>query len=128
MENEQFLTVSGWNELVQLAERYQSTFPSLLPSTYSRNDYFFRSTDTQRTIGTLRAFADGLFGFNQYQQVDFEDIDAPDILLRPYNFCPLYDAIPGVRTEQNEFVEGPEYQQLKLVTSWDFTDHTYCEQ
>lgn len=111
-ENEQSLTVSGWNELRELAERYQSIFPSLLPSTYSRNDYFFRSTATQRTIGTLRAFADGLFGFNQYQNVEFEDIDQPDVLLRPYNFCPLYDEIADIRAEQNQFVEGPEYQEM----------------
>lgn len=110
--NEQFLTVSGWNELRQLAERYQSVFPTLLPSTYSRNDYFFRSTATQRTIETLRAFADGLFGSDQYQHVEFEDIDQPDVLLRPYNFCPLYDEIPDIRAEQNEFLEGPEYQEM----------------
>lgn len=110
--NEQFLTVSGWNELLGIAQRYQSAFPSLLPTTYSRSDYFFRSTATQRTIGTLRAFADGLFGYNGYQQVEFADIDEPDVLLRPYNFCPLYSDIPDIRREQNEFVEGPEYQEM----------------
>lgn len=67
-ENEQFFTVSGLNELRQLAERYQSVFPTLLSSIYSRNDYFFRSTAIQRTIGTLRAFADGLFGSDHNQR------------------------------------------------------------
>ncbi|KAJ6644593.1 Multiple inositol polyphosphate phosphatase 1 [Pseudolycoriella hygida] len=116
-ENEQFLTVSGWNEARQVAERYQSAFPSLLPSTYSRDTYFFRSTATQRTIGTLHAFADGLFGFNGHEQVEFEDIAQPDVLLRPYQFCPLYDEIANIRAEQNAFVEGPEYQEMIVQVS-----------
>lgn len=53
LENEQFLTVSGLNELRQLAERYQSVFPTLLSSIYSRNDYFFRPAATQRLPNEL---------------------------------------------------------------------------
>lgn len=112
LEIEQYLTVAGWNELQELAQRYQSALPSVLLSTYSLNDYFFRTTLTQRTIASLRAFADGLFGFNGYQQVQFEEVDEPDLLLRPNLYCPLYNEVTAIRVEQNEFLEGPEYQEM----------------
>lgn len=111
-ENEQHLTVTGWNEFQGLAERYQSAFPSILPSTYSRDDYFFRATDFQRTIASLHAFADGFFGFNGHQQVQIELFDGPDVLLRPYLNCDVWDKVVANRTERNAFLEGPEYQEM----------------
>ncbi|KAG4068683.1 hypothetical protein HA402_002374 [Bradysia odoriphaga] len=109
---DQYLVVAGWNELQGLGQRYQAAFPTLLPSTYSRNDYFFRTTDRQRTLASLRAFADGLFGYNGYEQVQFEEVPQQDYLLRPYDFCPLYDEVVEEPVEQNAFVEGPEYQEM----------------
>lgn len=112
LDIEQYLTVAGWNELQGLGQRYQSAFPTLLSSNYSQNDYFFRTTDRQRTLASLRAFADGLFGYNGYEQVRFEDVPEEDYLLRPYDHCPLYDEVTDVPVEQNAFVEGPEYQEM----------------
>lgn len=117
IEMEQYLTVAGWNELQGLAQRYQTAFPLLLPSNYSSNHYFFRTTDRQRTLASLRAFADGLFGYNGYEQVRFEDIPEPDFLLRPYDNCPLYDEVTDIPVEQNAFVEGPEYQEMVTQVS-----------
>lgn len=111
-DTDQYLTVAGWNELQGLAQRYQAAFPTLLPSTYSRNDYFFRTTDRQRTLASLRAFADGLFGYNGFQQVQFEEVPTEDYLLRPYDLCPLYDDVIDVAVEQNAFIEGPEYEEM----------------
>ncbi len=111
------LTASGWNELEGIAQRYQSLFPTLLPSTYSPNDYYFRATDTQRTIASLQAFADGLFGVNGFEQVEFEDIPEPDYLLRPHYYCELYNNVTARRVEQNAFIDGPEYQEMLTQVS-----------
>jgi multiple inositol-polyphosphate phosphatase / 2,3-bisphosphoglycerate 3-phosphatase len=78
----EFLALAGWNELKNIATRYQRVFPSLLPSTYSRSKYLFQHSDTQRTQASFRAFADGLFGNDGYLQVIPEPIPALDLLLR----------------------------------------------
>lgn len=117
IENAGHLAESGWIEIEEIAQRYQAAFPSILSSTYSPNDYFFRSTDFQRTQNSLRAFADGLFGVNGNEQVEFEDIPQPDIFMRPYQNCPLYDQINAVRVEQDAFMQGPEYQEMIVQVS-----------
>lgn len=75
------MPVSGWDIMQNLAQRYQALFPSLLPSTYSRSDYYFRVSDRQRSVASLRAFADGLFGPNGYMDVEFEEAPGQDTLL-----------------------------------------------
>lgn len=111
------LTESGWNEMKGIAQRYQAAFPTILSSTYSPSEYFFRSTDFQRTRFSLRAFADGLFGVNGNEQVVYEDIPEPDIFMRPYENCPLYEALIYERSEQQAFREGPEYQEMIIQVS-----------
>lgn len=78
----EYLTLSGWIEVENIARRYQAAFPTLLPSTYSPSKYFFQHTDTQRTQGSFRAFADGLFGFNEYRNVVPAPIPERDLLLK----------------------------------------------
>lgn len=112
LEREQYLTTAGWNELQGIAQRYQEAFPEVLPSTYSPNHYFFRTTYKQRTLASLRGFADGLFGFNGFEQVQFAPVPDPDYLLRPHDNCELYDEVSDVLTEEDEFREGPEYQEM----------------
>lgn len=113
LEMNEALVEAGWNEIQGLAQRYQAAFPTLLPSTYVRSDYLFRFTNTVRTLASMRAFADGLFGFNGYQQVGFEDVpDDSDLLLRPHDFCPLLNEARLRTTEPQGFIEGPEYQQM----------------
>lgn len=109
---EQQLTVAGWNEFQDMARRFQAAFPTLLPSTYSHSTYLFRTTHTARTLGSMRAFADGLFGHNGYQQVIFESVPNPDPLLRPHDFCPLLNEVREDTTEPLAFIDGPEYQQM----------------
>lgn len=111
-EVEQQLTVSGWNEFQDLAQRYQAAFPTLLPSTYSHSNYLFRTTHTARTVASMRAFADGLFGHNGYQQVIFENVPNPDNLLRPHDSCALLTQVREDTTEPQAFLDGPEYQQM----------------
>lgn len=77
-----FLAVAGWNELNNIAMRYQLALPTLLPSTYSREKFLFLHTDTQRTQGSFKAFAERLVGYNEYRQVTPEPIPQLDLLLR----------------------------------------------
>lgn len=78
------LTVSGWDIMKGVAQRYQQVFPTLLPTTYSRANYSFRHTDRQRSQGSIRAFADGLFG--QFETVQFETVPTDDTFLRVKRF------------------------------------------
>lgn len=105
IEIEQYLTVAGWNELKGLGERFQKAFPTILSNVYSSSDYFFRNTNRQRTLASLRAFADGLFGHNGFEQVLFEQIPDPDFLLRPHDNCPLYDEIKSARLKKKSLLK-----------------------
>ncbi|KAJ6646430.1 Multiple inositol polyphosphate phosphatase 1 [Pseudolycoriella hygida] len=111
VEVEQFLTVAGWNEMVGIAQRYRNAFPTLL-TPYNRNWYTFRHTDRQRTQASVRAFADGLFGHNGYQQVVVEPVLNPDRLLRPHDGCHLYDAASDNTVERGLWQNGPEFQTM----------------
>lgn len=116
-DNEQYLTVAGWNEVMGIAQRYQLAFPTLLPSVYSPTDYLFQSADLPGTISSIAAFADGLFGYNGHQQVEFENIADPDYLLQLIVQCPLLAEITSPQIEENAFVEGPEYQEMIVQVS-----------
>lgn len=108
------LTASGWDEMVALAQRFQTAFPTVLPSTYSTNDYMFQPTMAQRTQDSLYAIADGLFGVNGHEQVRLEDVPEPDIALRPFSHCSNFTALLDrvVRVEQRAFIDGPEFQEM----------------
>lgn len=112
VEVEQFLTVAGWNEIVGVAQRYRNAFPTLLPSVYNRNWFKFRHTNRQRTQASVRAFADGLFGHNGYQQVYVEPVLDPDRLLRPHDGCHLYDAASDNTVQRGLWQNGPEFQTM----------------
>lgn len=124
---EQFLTVAGWNEILGISQRYRNAFPTLFPSVYNRNWYTFRHTDRQRTQASARAFADGLFGHNGYQQVFVEPVLDPDRLLRPHDGCPLYDAASDNTVQRGLWQNGLEFQtmlnQVWLTVQNSFT-HT----
>lgn len=107
---EQHLTVSGWNIVKELAERYQRYFPSLLPRSYNPAQFTFRHTDRQRTQATLRAFADGLFGENAYRGVFMPVPPNPDNLLRPHDNCPLYDQISNTQVVRDQWQNSAEFQ------------------
>lgn len=102
----------GWEEAKAPAQRYQAAFPSLLPAEYSYSHYFFRSANTNRTVGHIRAFADGLFGVDGYEEVQFEDIPQSDYLSSTASFCALWREVVSDQVEYNEFIEGPEYQKM----------------
>ena len=73
-------TVSGWNIMQGLGQRFQERFPTLLPTQYNRQRFVFRHTNQQRSEGSVRAFATGIFG--RFDNVEFEPVPENDILLR----------------------------------------------
>lgn len=109
------LTEEGENEMIDLAERYQSRFPSLMPEvydnqTYKVNTYIisiciynfhfsimfikfqFKYTTTQRTEQSAKNFATGLFGRQnshkvQYLKAEHRDRSYLKSNLQPFNFC-----------------------------------------
>lgn len=111
VENADLLTVSGWNIMKGVAQRYQELFPTLLPENFSPVNYTFRHTDRQRSQGSIRAFADGLFG--QFENVIFEAIPTQDSFLRPHDFCPAFTSAASSR-EADAFLTGPEFRETML--------------
>lgn len=112
-----YLSEAGWNEMEGLGQRFQAAFPTIF-SSYSPNDYLFHSnTLEQPTRLSLHAFADGLFGVNANEQIEFEELTSPDYILRAYEHCPLYQEIVANISEQVEFREGPEYQEMTSQVS-----------
>lgn len=116
-DGEQHLIVTGWNEVVEIAQRFQSAYPTLLPPNYSPAHYLFQSTNITAMITALDAFADGLFGHDGHHQVDFENFHDPDLLLRSMQNCPLLEDITSADIEENAFAEGPEYQAMLTQVS-----------
>lgn len=53
IESQSLLTVAGWNLMQDLAQRYQETFPTLLPFAYNRRHYLFQHTERQRSQGSI---------------------------------------------------------------------------
>lgn len=114
LESENTKTAAGWSAMVGIGRRYQQFFPAALPGTYNRDRYIFRHTNTQRSQGSLRAFADGLFGEDSWAGVTFEDVPARDTLLFPTNHCELFRDETAVRPERDAFLNGPEFEDMLL--------------
>ncbi|GAB0089856.1 hypothetical protein DMENIID0001_044730 [Sergentomyia squamirostris] len=102
----EFLSSQGWADLHGLAGYYQKQFPTLLKNKYSKNNFFFRHTDTQRTKGSFQAFAEGLFG--SYEHVKAASIPENDTLLRPYDYLAEWK-----NQEEKIYEEGSEYEKFK---------------
>lgn len=109
---EQFLTVGGWNVVKDLARRYQTYFPTLLPRAYAPNQFRFRHTDRQRTQATVRAFADGLFGEDAWRNINIPEPPNPDHLLRPHDDCPLYDQASNTEVVRGQWQNSAEFQAM----------------
>ena len=109
-EYEQTLTISGWNTIKDIANRFRVEFPTLLNVHYDKNRFLFRHTDRQRTQASVRAFADGLWGDGFYTNVTFTEPSVPDNLLRPHDNCPLYDDATETIIELDRWQNSTEYQ------------------
>jgi multiple inositol-polyphosphate phosphatase/2,3-bisphosphoglycerate 3-phosphatase len=95
-----------------LAQRFQTYFPTLLPRTYNPNQIIFRRTDRQRTLATMQAFSDGLFGEGAWQTVQIPEPSNPDPLLRPHDDCPLYTSASNTEVVRGQWQNSAEFQAM----------------
>lgn len=71
----------GWNEMRDLAMVYKAAFPDVIGNSYSPEQFLFRHTDYQRTEGSYKAFAEGLFGEGAYNWFTIHPPVNPSMLL-----------------------------------------------
>ncbi|XP_076764814.1 multiple inositol polyphosphate phosphatase 1-like [Xylocopa sonorina] len=111
--NRKFLTKQGEEDLLQLGRRFKHYFPDLLqsyPPDVLEDKYKFRSTDTQRTIASMKNFISGLFG-NITVNNTVVVPTAEDVLLKLYKICkPWLDQ--GNNSEADKFASSPIYGQV----------------
>lgn len=85
------LTFQGWEDLKYLATTYQTIFPEVLPKKYDSEKFVFHHTKTQRAEESFKAFSEGLFGPNIYQNIQRKIVpEINDTLLREYWSCPIW--------------------------------------
>lgn len=115
VDYESFLTDQGWVDLKYLAKREKDRFYEVFNGPFDKQRYLFRHTKTQRTEASFKAFVEGLFGDGAYNFINAEPEPADDTLLKPYDFCPAYDAnkdknnLPD--SELNKFLRSELYIQ-----------------
>lgn len=64
-----------------LASVYKSAFPALIGNSYSAEKFHFRHTNYQRSEGSFKAFAEGLFGEGAYNSFTIDPLPNPSMLL-----------------------------------------------
>ncbi|XP_043281784.1 multiple inositol polyphosphate phosphatase 1 [Venturia canescens] len=104
------LTEEGEKELVGIAERFQSRFPSIMPEIYTNQTFKFQYTATQRTESSAKNFALGLFGRKQSTGVWYPSPLHKDPILRFYKLCRRWqeevDDNPESYRENEKFVKS----------------------
>ncbi|XP_033225689.1 multiple inositol polyphosphate phosphatase 1 [Belonocnema kinseyi] len=100
----------GENEMIDLAERFQSRFPQLLKKDYTNNTYKFKYTATQRAEYSAKNFVLGLFGKKKSLQVSYEVPEYRDPVLRFYKRCKRWrkkiEDDPDPKQQQTKFLES----------------------
>ncbi|XP_011642707.1 multiple inositol polyphosphate phosphatase 1 isoform X1 [Pogonomyrmex barbatus] len=104
------LAVEGENEMIDLGERYQARFPSLMPETFDNQTYKIRFTSTQRTEESARHFAIGLFGWHNSKNIRYPLPVYKDRVIRFYKVCPRWrqevDKNPDAQLEKTKFLNS----------------------
>lgn len=80
LDDDNRLSYSGKMEAIELAQRYKQRFPAILGRNYNENDFVFAYTSRERTRSTAEAFAEGLFGKEGAQSINFEGKTNDDVL------------------------------------------------
>lgn len=65
----------------QLGQDYKAAFPELIGNEYSAEQFLFRYTDFQRSEASFKAFVEGLFGGESYNNITLAPPPKPDLLL-----------------------------------------------
>ncbi|CAL1684595.1 unnamed protein product [Lasius platythorax] len=107
------LAVEGENEMIDLGERYQARFPSLMPEAYNNQTYRFRYTSTQRTEESAKHFAVGLFGWHNSQNIWYPAPIYRDPVIRFYKACPRWRQ--EVDKNSNTTLEKTKFLDSKIV-------------
>lgn len=81
-DEEKFLVAEGEDELIELAERMQNRFPTLLRDVYDPKMFYFKYTATQRTLKSAQSFATGLFGRHRIGDIIYPEPLHKDPVLR----------------------------------------------
>lgn len=81
-DDEKLLVAEGEDELIELAERMQLRFPSLLPDLYNPEWFYMKYTATQRTLKSAQSFATGLFGRHRIHAITYPQPLHRDPVLR----------------------------------------------
>ncbi|KAJ8679356.1 hypothetical protein QAD02_015143 [Eretmocerus hayati] len=84
------LVDEGENELIDLAERMQARFPTILKEDYDEKSFKFKYTNTSRTELSARSFTLGLFGQSDSSKILFPKPRDDDPVLRFYKRCPRW--------------------------------------
>ncbi|KAK6625238.1 hypothetical protein RUM43_005532 [Polyplax serrata] len=81
------LAHEGEEEMIELAERYQNRYPTLLGIDYTNSSFDFRCTATERTKQSKYYFLIGLFGRRVAHHVWAPEPIYKDPILRFYKLC-----------------------------------------
>lgn len=114
-KDEKKLTHEGESEMIELAERMQSRYPTLLQNIYSNTSFQFKFTHTQRTKASAKYFAVGLFGRATARDVWFPEPNKQDLILRFYKMCSIWRR--DVKKNPNNLLERYKFQQSPTVKS-----------
>lgn len=126
---ENYLTVQGWNDVKYMAIDFQRTFQKLIEPRYSKENFQFGYTDTQRTEASYRAFVEGLFGPGGHEIIDTRAETNSSIFLRPYENCQEFiareDTAKSNSSEYAKFLESEIYkktlQEISLRLGYKYT-------
>ncbi|CAO1347101.1 unnamed protein product [Diamesa hyperborea] len=102
-----FLTVQGWNDMKYMALDYQRTFQRVMETTYTKRNYHFSYTDTQRTEASYKAFTEGLFGPGADGFINISPESNDSLLLRPYDKCSEWNT-------QQDMYKGNDSEYFKF--------------
>ncbi|XP_066595136.1 multiple inositol polyphosphate phosphatase 1 [Prorops nasuta] len=110
IEDIMLLHTEGKNEMIDLAERFQSRFPSIMPEIYDNQTYRFKYTATQRTEESAKHFTAGLFGWKQSKKVQYSEPEDNDQVLRFYKRCHKWKVEikenPSANMEKHKFISS----------------------
>ncbi|XP_073834052.1 multiple inositol polyphosphate phosphatase 2 [Musca autumnalis] len=118
-EEEKYLVAEGEDELIELAERMQNRFPTLLADEYDPQTFYFKYTATQRTFKSAQSFATGLFGRHRIREIIYPEPLSKDPVLRFYKLCSRWqsdvDKNPQTFDNVRKFLQGQ--QMLDAIQS-----------
>ncbi|EDW62317.2 multiple inositol polyphosphate phosphatase 1 [Drosophila virilis] len=113
-DDEKLLVAEGEDELIELAERMQLRFPSLLPDLYNPEWFYMKYTATQRTLKSAQSFATGLFGRHRIHAINYPQPLHRDPVLRFYKLCSRWktdvDKNPETMFNARSFYAEPAMQ------------------